>query len=39
MECGDCVWRKAWIDGQCCPFYQLGMCDSQTKKKYEKELI
>lgn len=34
MNCKNCVYYTAWIDGGCCPFWFLEMCDSRSKKKW-----
>lgn len=35
--CSECEFEKGWIDGNCCPFWHLDMCNGEDNRKHFKE--
>lgn len=34
ITCHDCIYHTAYVDGQICPLFQIGMCDASTRKYF-----
>ena len=35
--CSECAHEKWWIDGDCCTFWYLGMCNGKDNRKHFKK--
>lgn len=35
--CSECAHEKGWIDGDCCHFWYLDMCNGKDNRKHFKK--